>query len=170
MKTLFLALLLPLTAHANCADVHPELITPKLNAAVHQQISDLFRRKGIAIQSQNIVPDFASTGFSTNFCDPTGKYVVINPSADIASDSGTKFYLEERGPAWDGINPGFITVYLAVLTSKGFDKEGNPINPHCTLKLAEPDISDYATTYVIRNSGSGVTIGSLPLPASVSLY
>ena len=161
----------PVAAFANCADNHDDLTGPKMNAAVQQGILGLFKKKGISLDSAKVALTFTTTGFSTNFEDPTGKYVVINGGGELVSASGTKFYVDIGGPAQpDDRNYGYIIVYEAVLTSNGFDKEGNAINPHCTLRLAEPDISNYATSYSVKNATTDVVIGSLPLPARLSLY
>jgi hypothetical protein len=177
MKTFFLFLALlaaPLSARANCADNHDNLTGPKMNAAVQQGVLSIFKKRDIALDPAKVALTFTTTGFSTNFEDPQGRYVVFNGGGGIVSGSGTKFYLDLGGPSYDcgqGTNcNGFIIVYLAVLTSNGFDKEGNAINPHCTLQLAQPNISNYAASYSVKNSITDVVIGVLPLPSRVVLY
>jgi hypothetical protein len=172
--TILALLAAPHTALANCADNHDDLTGAKMNTAVQQGVLSIFKKKGIALDPANVALTFATTGFSTNFEDPQGRYIVFNGGGDIVSGSGTKFYVDIGGPRYDcdqGTNcNGFIIVYLAVLTSNGFDKEGNAINPHCTLQLAQPNISNYATSYSVKNATTDVVIGALPLPSRVVLY
>jgi len=159
-------------AQANCADNHGALADQKFNAALQQSVVNFFKKKGIALDPAKAVMSFSTSGFQTNFEDPLNKYVLFDGIGNITSASNTKFYATTSGPAVDddGNPVGYLTIYLAVLTSNGFDHEGNAINPHCTLKLSDGNISNYANAFEITNVSSDKVIGKLPLPAQISLY
>ncbi|MGZ3654429.1 MAG: hypothetical protein ACXVCS_02680 [Bdellovibrionota bacterium] len=174
LLSIFAMLLLAATprAFANCADSHGNLADQKFNSALRQGVLDLFKKKGIALDPAKIALSFSTSGFQTNFEDPQDKYVLFDGMGTVVSASNTKFYVSVNGPEVDdeGNSPGYLTIYRAVLTSDGFDREGNAINPHCTLQRSTGDISNYADSYVISNANTDKAIGKLPLPARLSLY
>jgi hypothetical protein len=57
-----------------------------------------------------------------------------------------------------------------VSTQDGFDREGNPINRHCRLKLFTTGYEDASRTLLVLNAGSGHVLGLIPLLAEIALY
>lgn len=167
-----LALFIAPQARANCADQRSPLADQKFNSALRQGVIDLFQKKGIALDPAKVVMSFSTSGFQTNFEDPQDKYVLFDGIGSVVSASNTQFHVTTTGPDRDdqGNPVGYLTIYLAVLTSDGFDKEGNAIHPHCTLQLSTGDISNYADAYEISNATTDKVIGKLPLPKRISLY
>jgi hypothetical protein len=173
MKSLFLATLvitmIPKTSLASitCLDGHEAIAAQKLTEILSYGVSVVFKKKKIAFDPSKIALSISATTFDSD----NTTYGAFNVTGGtLVSASGTQFYLDFSGSDNDGADGQYLATYLPILTSKGFDKEGNPINPHCTLKLDQAFIANIAESFIIQNSSSGKIIGRVALPPKITLY
>jgi hypothetical protein len=173
MKNLFFSILviglIPKTSLASitCMDGHEEVAAQKLTEILSYGVKVILKNKKIAFDPAKIALAINGSTFDS---DNTTYGSFNATSGSLVSNSGTKLYLDFSGSDNDGADGQYLATYLPILTSKGFDKEGNPINPHCTLKLDQAFIANIAESFIIQNSSSGKIIGRVALPVKITLY
>ena len=173
MKNLFFAILaitmIPKISSASitCLDGHETAAAQKLTEILSYGVSVVFKKKKIAFDPSKIALSISASTFDSDNTTYGGFNVT---GGSLVSASGTQFYLDFSGSDNDGADGQYLATYLPILTSKGFDKEGNPINPHCTLKLDQAFIANIAESFIIQNSRSGKIIGRVALPPKIILY
>ena len=169
---------LPLSSFAastiTCLDGHEAAANQKMQTVVKQEVVTLFKQKGIAFDPATIVLDFdviVTDNSNVSPDSPTSYGQFVVKSGSFSSTAGTPFSVDYSGSYQDGKYGQYPAFYQPVLTSKGYDKEGNPIDPHCTLKHADyVGYANEAEWIEVTNSRSGKLIGKMNLPSSVSVY
>ena len=170
-------LLLTLSAQAKitCYD------SKELNAGhvmaqmVIKNMKDFFRKKGIDLNeaSINLQIDSASIYHRTDEYDQNSEIqqasfrMDYNRGPMVESRAGTKFKVYYTGP----FGPSAAAYYDIVDSHKGYDREGNEIAGHCSLKLANASwLTSYGTSAEVINATSGKVMGQFPIPGKIDLY
>jgi hypothetical protein len=138
---------------------------------------NFFKKKNIGIDqstlqfSVNVTTENEYSGvpyvsFSGNADGGSGAYASSSAAGTIAAKDGTKFNVLFSSGS-DSQDKG---EYRLVASQISFDREGNPINGHCRLKLFNSGDSDATKSLLVLNANSGHILGLIPLPAEISLY
>lgn len=158
-------------ATANCMNGFEDKAGQVISNLVTANLIDFFRSKKIQIDPSKIsVQAAGGYVFDQDRENVPGKkfgsFEIMD--ANIVSLSGTKFRIYFTGPSPWQSSP----FYNILEQNEGFDREGNPINGHCSLRISRPsDGSDnYATAIEVRNASSEKVLGSFALPAKIQLY
>jgi hypothetical protein len=158
-----------------CVQGHEREATAKLQAFAIQALKEFFKNKNIEINETTIKFSVTQATQTDSNGDP---YVAFSGSAGgsnltgaalagtVAANDGTKFNVLFSS----GSDSQDNAEYRIVATQKGFDREGNPIERHCQLKLFASGDSEASKTLLVLNSGSGHVLGLIPLPAQLPLY
>lgn len=159
-------------ATTNCMNGFEDKAGQVISNSVTASLIDFFKSKKIPIDPSEISVQAAGGYIFDQDRDnaPGKKYGSFSIlDTNIVSLSGTKFRIYFSGPSPWQSSP----FYNIVGQNEGFDREGNPINGHCSLRISRPsDSSDdnYATSIEVRNASSEKVIGSFALPAKIQLY
>jgi hypothetical protein len=182
LRAMFLLLLLSSSTFAasvsssyTCVQGHEKEATAKLQAFGIQALKDFFKNRNIEINQSTLK-------FNVNLTTQTDSsgipYVAFTGSAGgsnftgtalagaVAADDGTKFDVLFSS----GSDSQDNAEYRIITTQSGFDREGNPIDRHCRLKLFVSGDSEASETLLVLNAGSGHILGLIPLPAQLPLY
>ena len=165
--------LMPLASQASrvtCFDGHEKAAAELFTANLRQNVIRVFKKKGIALDPAKLNVIASASTLDDTDSDATTYATFSLDKGELVSGTGTDFSLDMTGPNDSGAGDQFLPTYLPVLSSQGFDKEGNPIHPHCTLQLTEPSFSNYANALAIQNAHSGKVIVKIALPAKIKLY
>ena len=167
---------LAVTAHAiTCYDSVMRQAGPLMNQAMIKSMQDFFKRKGIELNaaSLNLKIESGRTYFKVDQNDPRSEVELADFSIDrnhgpsVESVSGTKFDVIYSGP----FGRSSWSYYKIISSNKGFDREGNPVAGHCSLKLAQAsNFTSYGMVAEVENLNSGKVIGQFSLPAKLDLY
>lgn len=182
MRTLLAWLLLcgpllaaPVSENYLCVQGHEQQATAKLQAFVKRAVTDFFRKRKITINSSTLQ---ISLALSTQGGTDSPPYVSFTGNAGtaglggsalagtVAAQDGTKFNILFSS----GSNMQDAAEYRVIRTERGFNREGNAIDQHCTLKLFDSGDSEASETLLIVNAGTGHTLGLIRLPGRISLY
>jgi hypothetical protein len=160
-----------------CVQGHEQDATTKLQAYVRQGVIDFFKDRRIAINPTTLQINLSS-GTQTGADTPS--YVAFTGGAGagsstlsgssvagtVAAKDGTKFnvLLSSGSDTQDSAE------YRIVRTQRGFDREGNAIGAHCSLKLFNSGDSAATASLLVVNATSGHALGRIRLPAGISLY
>lgn len=165
----------PISENYLCIQGHEQEATAKLQAIVKDAIINFFRNRNIAINSASLQINLTSstqTGTSlppyVSFTGNVGSSGLTSssPAATVAAQDGAKFNVLLSS----GSSNQDSAEYRIIRTQHGFDREGNAIDQHCTLTLFDSGDSEATKSLLIVNAGSGHVLGSLYLPARISLY
>jgi hypothetical protein len=141
-------------------------VEKSMSDALKNNLASLAAKRAIKFDLSTLILP-VSAGPTNDDNNPKIIYLLFRLfEASVSSADGTPFDLY-----FDGGQEEFAN-YVEIPVSNGYDKEGNPINGHCTLKI-RPNVGTdlpYNTSFVIRNHRSGQIIGTFPLPASFRLY
>jgi hypothetical protein len=171
------ALAAPVSQDYLCVQGHEQDATNKVQTYIRQAVVDFFRRRRIAINSSTLQINLTNSTQSGADVPPyisfTGSVAAgsSGPAASavagtVAAQDGTKFnVLLSSGSDTQG-----TAEYRVVSTQRGFDREGNAIGRHCTLKLFNSGAFEATESLLIVNAASGHTLGLIRLPARISLY
>ena len=183
LRAMFLLLLLTSSSFAasvsssyTCVQGHEQQAMAKLQAFGVQALKDFFKTRNIDINESTIkfnvtlstqtdgdgVPYIAFTGNVGGGTGLTGSAI----AGTVAASDGTKFNVLFSSGS-DNQDNG---EYRIVTTQSGFDREGNPIDRHCRLKLFDAGDSEASKTLLVLNAGSGHILGLIPLPQQLPLY
>lgn len=171
------ALAAPVSQDYLCVQGHEQDATNKLQTYIRQAVVDFFRRRRIAINSSTLqvnltnstqsgadVPPYIS--FTGSAAAGSSGLAASAVAGTVAAQDGTKFnVLLSSGSDTQG-----TAEYRVVSTQRGFDREGNAIGRHCTLKLFNSGAFEATESLLIVNAASGHTLGLIRLPARISLY
>jgi hypothetical protein len=165
----------PVSEDYLCVQGHEQEATTKLQAFVKEAVTNFFRNRHIALNSSTLQ---ISLTVGTQGGTDSPPYVSFTGNAGtsalgasalagtIAAQDDTKFNILLSS----GSNNQDAAEYRIIRTERGFNREGNAIAPHCTLRLFNSGDSEAAETLLIVNAGSGRTLGLIRLPAVISLY
>jgi hypothetical protein len=165
----------PISENYLCVQGHEQEATTKLQAIVKEAIIDFFRNRNIAINSSTLQISLTSSTQTGTSLPPyisfTGSarssgLTSSSLAATVAAQDGTKFNVLLSS----GSNDQDSAEYRIIRTQHGFDREGNAVDQHCMLSLFDSGDSEATRTLLIVNAGSGRVLGSLRLPARISLY
>lgn len=183
LRAVFLVLLLTspslaasVSSSYTCVQGHEQQATAKLQAFGVQALKDFFKNRNIDINESTIKFSVTlSTQTDSNgapyiaFTGNVGGGTGLGGSAiagTVAASDGTKFNVLFSSGS-DNQDNG---EYRILTTQSGFDREGNPIDRHCRLKLFDAGDSEASKTLLVLNAGSGHVLGLIPLPQQLSLY
>jgi hypothetical protein len=162
------------TSHYTCVQGHEQEATAKLQAFGTQAVANFFRQKNIeinastlqfsvALNTQEDINGAPYVAFAGNAGgDPGGSPV----GGSVVAKDGTKFNILFSS----GSDEQNAAQYRAVGTQSGFDREGNPMNRHCQLKLFNSGDGNGTKNLLVVNAVSGHVLGLIPLPVQISLY
>jgi hypothetical protein len=165
----------PISENYLCVQGHEQEATTKLQSIVKDAIINFFRDRNIAINASTVKINLASstlTGTSLppylSFTGNAGSSGLTSSSlaATVTGQDGTKFNILLSS----GSNDQDSAEYRIIRTQRGFDREGNAVDQHCMLDLFDSGDSEATRTMLIVNAGSGHVLGSIHLPARISLY
>lgn len=159
-----------------CVQGHEQEATSKLKADAAEALTNFFKQRNIDIDPSALqfnvnlttqtnldgTPYVGFTGNGGGGSGLTGSAI----AGTVAAKDGTKFNVLFSS----GSDNQDMGEYRVVSTQSGFDREGNPINQHCYLKLFQSGDSEASKTLLILNASSGHILGSIPLPAQMQLY
>jgi hypothetical protein len=186
MKTLlrtFVSLLLlttPLFAASvsssyTCVQGHEQEATAKIQSYATQALTNFFKNRNIEINPSTLQFNVSLTNQSSNdgapyvgFTGNAGGCAGLTGSATagtLVAKDGTKFSVLFSSGS-DNQDMGECRI---VSTQSGFDREGNPINMHCRLKLFFGD-SEASKSLLVLNASSGRILGLISLPPEILLY
>lgn len=182
MRTVFAWLFLcgpllaaPVSENYVCVQGHEQEATTKLQAFVKKAITNFFRNRNIAINSSTLqISRTVGTQGGTDsppYVSFTGNagtsgLAASSLAATVAAQEGTKFnILLSSGSANQD-----TAEYRIIRTQRGFDREGNAIDQHCTLNLFDSGDSEATESLLIVNASSGHVLGPVCLPAHIPLY
>jgi hypothetical protein len=182
MRAMFSLLLLSSSSFAasvssgyTCLPGHEQEATAKFQAFGVQALKDFFKNRNIEINESTLKFSVHLTT-QTDISGPP--YVAFSGNAGgskftgtalagtVAANDGTKFDVLFSSGSESQDNGE----YRIVATQSGFDREGNPIDRHCQLKLFQSGDSEATKTLLALNAGSGHVLGLIPLPAQLPLY
>ena len=162
----------PSHAAVTCADGREADAAQKISAVIQTGVVNLLKAKkiavkdgGITVKGSIIIND--DSDLHNNTISMYAMYGI--DSGEVIAADGTKLSIDLSGDDYpNGVDYSFFDINLK---SSGFDKEGNPLNAHCSLAFDEyVGYSNEAATVSISNEGSGHVIGSFAIPKTVSLY
>jgi hypothetical protein len=166
----------PISQSYLCVQGHEQEATTKLQTFVRQAVINFFKDKKIAIDPSSVQVNLSSStrsGYDApSFVSVTGGASSASPlaassvAATVAAQDGTKFNVLLSSGS-DGQDKA---EYRVVSTQQGFDREGNAIHQHCTLRLFNSGDGEATETLLIINAVSGHVLGSIRLPSTISLY
>lgn len=182
MRAIFLLLLLSSPTFAasvnngyTCVQGHEKEATAKMQAFGIQALKDFFKNRNIdineptlkfgvrlTIQTDTSGPPYVAFTGDAGGSNLTGAAL----AGTVAANDGTKFNVLFSSGS-DNQDSG---EYRIVATQKGFDREGNPIDRHCGLKLFDSGDAEASKTLLVLNAGSGHILGLIPLPSQLPLY
>lgn len=153
-----------------CLVDHEEEGSAKANSVLRDGVVNALRKLGIAMKEGSFRSEAKFTYYyETNDRDDSSiVHASLEFSGSLTTASGTDLLIFLKN-ADNEESPNYA-FFRPVLTHKGFDKEGNPIAPHCTLNASRPFVSNLAVSVAVRNARSGKIIASIPLPKAVSVY
>ena len=159
-------------AHAGvtCMDRHEEDAGKLMTKIFAQGAVAALTKKGIALDSEKTSFEISAAQVDFESDGDYGYFDITDGS--MTSKAGTEISLAfDVDSNWrnDQITT-YRVYYKPVLKSKGRDKEGNEIEPHCTLVLDDVRVNDKAEFLRVTNTVSGATLATVALPAKVSLY
>jgi hypothetical protein len=182
LRAMFLLLLLSSSSFAasvsssyTCVQGHEQEATAKLQAFGIQALKDFFKNRNIEINQSTLK---FSVHLTTQTDTSEQPYVAFTGDAGganltgaglagtIAANDGTKFNVLFSS----GSDSQDNAEYRIIATQKRFDREGNPIDRHCQLKLFDAGDSEASKTLLVLNAASGHILGLIPLPAQLPLY
>jgi hypothetical protein len=163
-------------SHYSCVQGHEQEATTKFQALGTQAVTNFFKHKNIeinvstlqfstAVSEQSDIDGAPYFAFAGNAGGNSGPSVSSIAGIATATD-GTKFNVLFSSGS-DEQNTG---EYRAVGTQSGFDREGNPIHRHCSLKLFDAGDGNGTKDLLVLNAGSGHVLGRIPLPGQIPLY
>jgi hypothetical protein len=165
----------PVSRNYLCVQGHEQEAANKLQAFVRQAVTDFFKDRRIAVNPATLQVNLSSsiqTGYDAApyiaFTGTSAGTAVHTSSvaATIAAQDGTKFNVLLSS----GSDNQDAAEYRAISTQRGFDREGNAIQQHCTLKLFNSDDSEATKNLLVINAGSGHALGLIRLVPQISLY
>lgn len=172
MKTIISIFALILSAkYANAASCNPNGLEDKISSIIERdlraQVISSMSQKGIQIAPNSLQLDVSVviTEPNTSYPDDSNQYVIIGATGRLASKSGTNFSLAFSSGDWTGNQ--YVGSYIANLLSDGFDRQGNPINGHCSI--SQNPNSD-AGRITVKNESSNYKIETLALPNPIRIY
>jgi hypothetical protein len=160
-----------------CLQGHEKEAIDKLQTFGNQAIVNFFKKKNIDIDqstlqfsvnvtAENDYSGFPYVSFSGNTSGGSEAYASSSAAGTVAAKDGTKFNVLFSSGS-DSQDKG---EYRLVASQTRFDREGNPINGHCRLKLFNSGDGDATKSLLVLNASSGHILGLIPLPAEISLY
>jgi hypothetical protein len=166
----------PVSENYPCVQGHEQDATTKLQALIKDAITNFFQNRNVAINSSTLqISLTASTqsgmgappflAFTGNIGGTSGP-AASSSAATVAGQDGTRFDILLSS----GSNDQDAAEYRITRTQHGFDREGNAIDPHCTLSLFDSGDTEATKSLLIVNAGSGHVLGSVRLPAHISVY
>jgi hypothetical protein len=165
----------PVSQSYLCFQGHEQEATTKLQTFVKQAVTDFFKDRKIAIDSSSLQINLSSStrpGYDApSFVSFTGgasgtSAAASSVAATVAAQDGTKFSVLLSS----GSDNQDAAEYRVVSTQQGFDREGNAIHQHCSLRLFNSGDGQATENLLIINAASGHVLGSIRLPSRISLY
>jgi hypothetical protein len=167
----------PVSQDYLCVQGHEQAATTKLQASVKAAITDFFEDRRIAINPStlqvNLNGSTQSGGDSPPYFSFTGNtgaggtaFTASSTAATVTAQDGTKFNVLLSS----GSDDQDAAEYRILRTERGFDKEGNAVGPHCTLRLFNSGDIEATESLMIVNAASGHPIGRIRLPYTIALY
>jgi hypothetical protein len=165
----------PVSENYLCVQGHEQQATTKLQTLVKQAVTNFFRSRRITISPSTLQISLTLTTQGGTDSPPyvsfTGNAGTAGLGASslagtVAAKDGTKFNILLSS----GSNNQDAAEYRVIRTERGFNREGNAIGQHCTLRLFNSGDAEATDTLLIVNAGSGHTLGLIRLPARISLY
>jgi hypothetical protein len=165
----------PISENYLCVQGHEQEATTKLQGIIKEAIINFFRDRSIAINASTLqirLTSSTQTGTSLppyiSFTGNAGSSGLTSSSlaATVAAQDGTKFNVLLSA----GSNDQDSAEYRIIRTQRGYDREGNAVDQHCTLNLFDSGDSEATRSLLIVNASSGHVLGSLHLPARIPLY
>jgi hypothetical protein len=164
------------TSHYTCFQGREQEATAKLQAFGTKALANFFRQKNIEINASTLrfsvalttqadidgAPYVAFAGNAGGDSGPSGSSI----GGMVAAKDGTKFNVLFSS----GSDEQNAAQYRAVGTQTGFDREGNPMNRHCRLKLFNSGDGNGTKNLIVLNADSGHVLGLIPLPVQIPLY
>jgi hypothetical protein len=167
----------PISQDYLCVQGHEQDATTKLQTFIRQAVVDFFNRRRIAINSSTLQINLSSStqpgadgppyiSFTGGAAGGTSGLAASSTAGTVTAQDGTKFNVLLSS----GSDTQDAAEYRVVSTQRGFDREGNAIRRHCTLKLFNLGEGEGTESLLIVNAASGHALGSIRLPARISLY
>lgn len=167
----------PVSQEYLCVQGHEQEATTKLQTFIRQAVTDFFEGRRIAINPSTLQISLGSStqsggdtptyfSFTGNTAAGSSALTASSIAATVTAQDGTKFNVLLSSGSGDQD----AAEYRIFRTQRGFDKEGNAIGQHCTLRLFNSGDLEATESLMIVNAASGHPIGRIPLPSSITLY
>lgn len=165
-----LALSVPAFAeNFSCLRDHEEAGAKRVDSILRDGVLAALKKQGIALKDGSLLSGGSfSYHYEEESTDKWVTHAMLSWEGRAATVSGTELLLFLKQP--ENEESGNYAFFLPVLKSKGFDREGNPIEPHCSLNVSSPFVSNIAHAVGVRNARSGRVIAIIALPKVVSVY
>ncbi len=162
------------SSHYTCLQGHEQDATAKLQTAITDALTNFFSKRRIAIDPTSLQVRVTLTTqteyggrtyavFTGSAGGDTGYGMGANAAAPAATD-GTKFNVIFSS----GSDTQDAGEYRILTSQRGFDKEGNPIDQHCRLKVFNSGDGEASKSILVLNAASGRVLGLISLPAQIS--
>lgn len=158
-----------------CVQGHEQEATAKLQAFGIQALKDFFKNRNIEINQSTLKfsvhlttqTDTSEQPYVAFIGDAGGSnFIGASLAGTVAANDGTTFNVLFSS----GSDSQDNAEYRIIATQKGFDREGNPIDRHCQLRLFDAGDSEASKTLLVVNAGSGHVLGLISLPPQLPLY
>lgn len=151
-----------------CLDKTIEIANQKLSQALTQNVVAMLAKKGIQLKedANTLEVSGAQVIFET---DGIYGYFSLTGSIITTSD-GTELIVEYKKTSWNSYENAVNAYYKPVLTARGFDKQGNARDGHCTLISDDVRVDNRAEFILVSNTKTGRVIGRASLPSKISVY
>lgn len=167
----------PISQDYLCVQGHEQEATTKLQTFIKQAVTDFFEDRGIAINASTLQASLngstqsggdtpAYFSFTGNTAAGSSALTASSIAATVTAEDGTKFNVLLSSGSSDQDS----AEYRIMRTQRGFDREGNAVGPHCTLRLFNSGDIEATESLMIVNAASGHAIGRIPLPYNITLY
>jgi hypothetical protein len=166
----------PVSQEYLCVQGHEQEAATKLQAIIRNAVIDFLKMRHIAINSStlqvNLNTSIQTGGDTPPYISFTGSaagtsaLTSTSSAGTVAAQDGTKFNVLLSS----GSDDQDAAEYRIIRIESGFNREGNAIQPHCTLRLFNSGDIEATQRLLIVNASSGHTLGSIRLPAKISLY
>ncbi len=165
----------PVSENYLCVQGHEQEATTKLQASIKEAVINFFRYRNIAINASTLSINLTTSTqggtdsppyFSFTGNAGTSGLGASSLAATVTAQDGTKFNVLFSS----GSDNQDAAEYRIIRSERGFNREGNAIDPHCTLRLFDSGDSEATESLLIVNAGSGHALGSVHLPDRISVY
>jgi hypothetical protein len=160
-----------------CVQGHEQDATTKMQTFIRQAVTEFFKDRRIAINPTTLQINLGNStqagadapaylSFTGNAPAGSSALTASSVAATVAAQDGTKFNVLLSS----GSDNQDAAEYRIIRTQRGFDREGNAVGQHCTLRLFSSGDIEATKGLLVVNAASGHPLGRIRLPSVITLY